>query len=349
MPSRGADTAAGGAAGGSVSELARSTDRPLDEDTVLAVVGSQFPELFPEFPDARSRWLGEGWDNELYLVGDPPWAFRFPKRAERVPWLLREIEIVRLVGGALGDAVRQFEYVGAPSELFPYPFVGYRFAEGVAADHPAVPLPLLAREIGSLLARLHAVDTSGVPPPPGTAETPSVGDRVASLADDARGVLEVLSGRVRAAAGRHVRAGPPPMPASPAAHRLCHHDLCAEHVIVDESTGRISAIIDWTDAAVADPVSDFVGLITIGGYEFIADVIAAYEGAGGAGAGSLSTAAIVWWCRTLTLTWLKEALEENPRDIDGHIAWVERALAEPTRRGPASGDESNPDVALFCR
>jgi aminoglycoside phosphotransferase (APT) family kinase protein len=37
---------------------------------------------------------------------------------------------------------------------------------------------------------------------------------------------------------------------------FCHNDLGIEHVLVDPTTLKITAIIDWTDAAVADPAYD---------------------------------------------------------------------------------------------
>ena len=97
----------------------RLSDVQLDPELVSGVVAAQFPEL----AGAPVRPFGAGWDNELYSVG-ANWIFRFPKRAEVVPWLEREIEITARVGVALGPAVPRFEHIGAPSEEFPYPFVG---------------------------------------------------------------------------------------------------------------------------------------------------------------------------------------------------------------------------------
>ena len=67
------------------------------------------------------RFLAAGWDNEPFMVGED-WVFRFPKRAQQVPWLLREIEAMPVVAEALGSMVPRFEHVGEPSPAFPYPF-----------------------------------------------------------------------------------------------------------------------------------------------------------------------------------------------------------------------------------
>jgi hypothetical protein len=155
----------------------RSSDRDLDEEIVSGLVAAQFPDLGGQ---AVTR-LGCGWDHEVFCVGGE-WIFRFPRRAERVPWLIREIQITALVDetlgalgalgapgalGALGAAIPVFERIGAPSAAFPYLFVGYRRVPGVGADLVCAPdAGGLAADIGGLLSALHRVDPSRVPPTP---------------------------------------------------------------------------------------------------------------------------------------------------------------------------------------
>ncbi|HXV93266.1 MAG TPA: phosphotransferase, partial [Pseudonocardia sp.] len=49
-------------------------------------------------------------------------------------------------------------------------------------------------------------------------------------------------------------AGGPP--ADPGALAFCHNDLGAEHLLVDAGGARITGVIDWADAAIADPAYD---------------------------------------------------------------------------------------------
>ncbi len=51
-----------------------------------------------------------------------------------------------------------------------------------------------------------------------------------------------------------------PLPAEFRNVAFCHNDLGAEHVLVDPTSSAITGVIDWTDAAIADPVYD-LGLI----------------------------------------------------------------------------------------
>lgn len=117
----------------------RLADSELHEQRVAAVVSAQFSDL----AGTSVRRLGSGWAHDLYLVGDDESVvLRFPKRAERVPWLLREREILGRVAPVLGSLVPRFDYLGTPSHLFPYPFVGYRYLL-YGASKPTTRWPLV--------------------------------------------------------------------------------------------------------------------------------------------------------------------------------------------------------------
>ncbi|WP_298322795.1 aminoglycoside phosphotransferase family protein [Haloactinopolyspora sp.] len=45
-------------------------------------------------------------------------------------------------------------------------------------------------------------------------------------------------------------------PTQPDVAVFCHNDLGAEHIMVDAATGAITGVIDWTDAALTDPMRD---------------------------------------------------------------------------------------------
>jgi aminoglycoside phosphotransferase (APT) family kinase protein len=52
-----------------------------------------------------------------------------------------------------------------------------------------------------------------------------------------------------------ILGGAPPAEARVPA--FCHNDLGAEHLLVEAETGEITGVVDWSDAAVADPARDF--------------------------------------------------------------------------------------------
>jgi aminoglycoside phosphotransferase (APT) family kinase protein len=294
-----------------------SSDRPLDARLVTGLIDAQLPVLRGQ----PVSWLGAGWDNELFGVGRE-WILRFPRRAERVAWLTREITIMSALAGTLAPRVPVFELIGQPSDAFPYPFVGYRRLPGVAADQiPAADRPGLAADIGGLLSALHRIDPGVVPPTPTGWERESWDDLRAELAEAADRTRPLL-GPVMLARAEPYLAGQVPPPPRDGPRRFIHNDICAEHLLADPGTGRLTGLIDFTDAMAGDPVQDFVGLITVGGYGFISQVVASYAVPLGDG----FPARLQWLCRVRTLTWLAEAAADDLASVPARLSLVARAF-----------------------
>ncbi|HET9894188.1 MAG TPA: aminoglycoside phosphotransferase family protein [Streptosporangiaceae bacterium] len=288
-----------------------SSDCLLDEQIVACLVEAQFPGL----AGLLVSRFGAGWDHELFRVGGQ-WILRFPQRAERVPWLLREIEILRVAAERIGPKAPRFELIGEPSEVYPYPFVGYRMLPGAGADQVPVRAEL-AGEIGRLLAALHRVDPRRIPPAP-----ERWGDeRCAQLPEVAPAARSALGPQLRVLAEPYL-SGLEAEPDRAAPMRFIHNDICPDHLIVDAATGELTGLIDFTDAMVGDPVLDFAGLIGVGGYDFIARVADFYDLALGDG----FWPRLRWLARMLTLLWLAEAVTNDPGAVPMHLAWVGRAF-----------------------
>jgi aminoglycoside phosphotransferase (APT) family kinase protein len=239
-------------------------DRHLDADVVRVLLREQFPHL----ADEPIAYLAEGYDHQMYEVGE--WLFRFPKRAEVVPWFVREVAALPVIEPVIGVPVPHFDHIGERSDAFPYPFAGYRRLPGIsAADVECVDIPHLARALGDALARLHAIDPALIPLASEPDEPPTWGFRW----DDA--VLTVLPIEVRDEAAAFLRNEVERPPFEGAAC-IVHSDLLPEHVLIDES-GRLSGLIDFADLCVGDPTGDFVGLLDIGGRELVDETLANYD------------------------------------------------------------------------
>jgi aminoglycoside phosphotransferase (APT) family kinase protein len=294
------------------------SDFALSAELVGELVGVQFPDL----AGAEVRSFGTGWDHTLFSVGSG-WLFRFPKRADRVAWLVREIEIMAVAGPSLGDLVPRFELIGSPSADFPYPFVGYRQLPGVGADESDLTDPAgLARDLGHMLGRVHRIDASRIPPSPAAWEHESWASLPAETRSAAEQAAPLLAPSLRAAAEPYL-AGEVDAPPDPDPPRFVHNDICAEHVLVDPRTGRLSGLIDFTDAMVGPVVHDFVGLICIGGYDFIEQAAESYD----LPLPAEFAAQVRWLARNLTLIWLAEAAGATPGGSARHLTWVQRAFA----------------------
>jgi aminoglycoside phosphotransferase (APT) family kinase protein len=303
----------------------RGSDRYLDQQIVSGLIASQFPGLAGQ----QVTRLGCGWDHDLFLVGGE-WIVRFPRRAERVAWLTREVEILGLAAPVLGPLAPVIELIGTPTETFPYPFLGYRRLPGVGADQTRACGPAaraaLAGDIAALLSALHRVDPGQVPPTPEGWEHQPWGALRTELAAVGERARPWLGGELLARAEPYL-AGQVPEPARDGSRRFIHNDICPDHLLVDPDTGRLTGLIDFTDAMVGDPVLDFTGLIGIGGYRFIGQVAARYDLPLDDGFG----ARLEWLARVLTLTWLAEAAADNPWYIPKHRSWVARAFQSAAR------------------
>lgn len=247
----------------------RVVDGDLDADLVSGLIGAQFPG----FAGLEVSRFGARWDHELFSVGNE-WILRFPRRAERVPWLTREIEIMTVTAETLGGMVPRFEWVGSPSEWFPYPFVGYRRLVGVGADQVLRgDLAGLAGDVGRLLGRLHRISPERIPATPAgwelepwmSCEATSSASPTSFARCSAQGCWLTRNRISLGAFARPPQNGP---------LRFIHNDICPDHVIVGAHSGRLVGVIDFTAAMIGDPVLDLVGLIGIGGYRFIDQVIA---------------------------------------------------------------------------
>ena len=58
-----------------------------------------------------------------------------------------------------------------------------------------------------------------------------------------------------------------PVPPEDAALTFCHNDLGSEHVLASEDRSALTGIIDWSDAAIADPARDVGRLLRDFGFE----------------------------------------------------------------------------------
>ena len=283
------------------------SDRPLDPGIVRAVIDAQFPAVGAGTP----RFVGAGWDNEVYAVGS--FFFRFPRRADVVPWHEREIVVTELARQALGELVPWFELQGEPCDAFPYPFVGYRPRPGVAAE----PTPALAAELGRALGKLHATDPLLVPRTPDNWEDEDWKDWREGLMRDRDAVLARVPSPLRAAVVPYIEGAVPPPPGPPAV-RFIYNDLGPDHVLVDPSTGALTGLIDFDDAMAGDPVIDFASVVGWGGYAFAEAMLDHYP---------LPTDPafrdrLRWCARTLHLAWLVE----DDHDIPKHQRWLARAF-----------------------
>jgi aminoglycoside phosphotransferase (APT) family kinase protein len=251
------------------------TDLELTPDIVRDVLREQFPEL----PATSVEAMGEGWENQTFLI-DHHVVFQFPRQLDGGGGFEWEDGVHTLVASFIGDrpAIPRFSRWGRPSPRFGCRFVGYEVVPGVAANDPSVRLnPALADDIGSVLSRLHAIPAEAAATVGVGAADPEKADLVGGLKRVRHWVDTIPEMRTNlpelCAWLDSVRQPPDPYAGPP---RFIHDDFQMEHVLVDRTMGRLSGIIDW-GPGLGDPVRDFVYVFLHGGWSFFQRALDVYD------------------------------------------------------------------------
>jgi aminoglycoside phosphotransferase (APT) family kinase protein len=295
-------------------------DEPLTREAVTAAIESCFPAI-----ECRGlEYLGSGWEFHAYLTSDG-WVFRFPRTARDAELFEPERRVHELVSLVLPTAIAlpRVELVGEPATGFPHRIAGHRFIRGIPADAVAADLlPTLGREIGVALGAIHSISerkarAAGI----GEMDGSDAGrqewlDRRRALASNLREIDPVIEKAVEWIDSVPVRIAPYAGPL-----RFIHHDLSPEHLIVDGATGRLTGILDWTDAILGDAARDFVFLVTWRGWDFAKDVLRNYPHA----VDREFPTRLRFMARLLSVVWLAEAHEQG-ENLATHIAGVHNAF-----------------------
>ncbi|MFC5952824.1 phosphotransferase family protein [Pseudonocardia lutea] len=215
---------------------------------VAAQLARHLPGLRPEAVTP----LGSGLDHDAYAV-DGALVVRYdrdPDPAARAAAVVREAWVLELVATVCPVPVPPVRLVVpqqgclALGRLPGVPLLDRPAAEraGCAAE--------VGAELGGVLAALQAVPLARLD---GRVQLDDVAPR--AWLDEAAETYRAVRGEIPTGARADVErflAGPP-APA-PARRVLSHNDLGIEHVLVED--GRVTGIIDWSDAAITDPAVD---------------------------------------------------------------------------------------------
>jgi len=212
----------------------------------------------PEFTIADVVACGEGQDNVAFDVGGEL-IVRFRKAADdaaRAALVTAEAHLLEEIAGALPVAVPEIVFVDAEHAC-----LAYRKLPGTPLlKQPRASRSAWAEAVGEVLGRslaaMHALSPARMAAFVGTDDAPLPEWR-SDAADIYRDVADGIPASDRPAIETFLAAEPPPRVA-----RLVfsHNDLGIEHVLVAPSSGAITGIIDWSDAAMVDPAYD-VGLL----------------------------------------------------------------------------------------
>lgn len=255
---------------GGTSPTCDTADRTADGDFAMQLwqqVRTAFPDL-----SAVSLRIEEGGGDHLLLVADETRVFRFPRPDTH--GLDLEIGLLRHIAGQAPVAVPNYDLVDPDGR-----FASYRLIAGVPLttdEFADLPLAAARRTIADaveLLKVLHGVDPAAI----GPAEAwPSMWSaaRFADRLRHARLCLiaqraPALIAPIQAFLQRYHNDRVPH-------HVVLHGDLVSEHLLVDQQTGRLAGVIDFSDTALGDSAHDLLGFWAYGA-SAAAHAVACYD------------------------------------------------------------------------
>ena len=222
-------------------------DLELTEELVRRLLAEQFPQ----YASLPLEWVGSGWDNEMYRLGESL-AVRLPRREMGAKLIEVEQRWLPRLAPELPIATPAPVAAGRPSRAYPWRFSIVPWIQGETADA----MPADVAEAERLAAFFHALHR---PAPADAPVNPVRGIPLAALA----GRMEELLSQAAARATLDLepivdlwRNGL----AARAAGAVCwlHGDLHAQNFVVNDR--RIVAVIDWSDMCAGDPATDLVAV-----------------------------------------------------------------------------------------
>jgi aminoglycoside phosphotransferase (APT) family kinase protein len=224
----------------------------VSADLVRRLLAGQHPDL----ACLPVEFLANGWDNELYRVGDGLVA-RLPRRALGAEIIKNEQRWLPELAPRLPLPIPYPERIGVPAHGYPYSWSVVPFLPGVPAAQVSSVDPVgAAAVVGGFLGALH------VPAPADAPANPFRGVPLANRAGSFAANLALLTRqagragrdqvdrdavlRVQDAALAAPRYDGPPV--------WLHGDLHPANVLVND--GQVSGVIDFGDITAGDPAGD---------------------------------------------------------------------------------------------
>ena len=241
--------------------------------------------LADQHADLATRPLGErieGWDNATFRLGDDL-AVRLPRREVGARIAVTELDWLPEIADSWAFPTPVPVRLGVPGRGYPWRWSVVPWLEGATAfDEPLTNAG--ARDLGAALAQVHR---------PAPADAPVNPYRSGSLADvaeafDARLRSLVAAGDLDAEDADALRAVFEDGAATPEPEPTWSHlDVHGANVLTRH--GRLAGILDWGDAAAADPTTDLGQACTLVGSvhcEAMLDAYATVDGPMRVGLGS---------------------------------------------------------------
>lgn len=233
----------------------------ISETATLEDLVARIRDAFPRLVFSDARLIDAG-DDHLVVVLDDRWVARFPRSTNYRGLFAAELNLLSKLATHSPLPVPRYHQVSDDGSFGIYGLIqGRNMTPHVFANLDPAERNAAIASLSSFLSTLHALPEKTIRQSDGNVARTWTGEQFATLYRDTRRAK--IAGAVPASALarfdafhdalRTLAPGPP---------RLAHNDLTDDHILV--SDGRISGIIDFTDAAFGDPAIDFAWFWRLG-------------------------------------------------------------------------------------
>ncbi|RYI27556.1 aminoglycoside phosphotransferase family protein [Bacillus infantis] len=245
----------------------------LGKEEYLEFISDEYPDLTIKKFQANEK----GWDNDIVIINESL-VFRFPKSEDVILKVEAEGKLLHLLKKKhpiLQLPDYEYLYQNQMLRCVRYDYLEGRMLGDISMDSFKNNQEN-ARLLGDFLTKLHSID-------PAEADTMNLKtlhtlEYWEALHSSVREeILPYLKDREKDLINRIFRDFLEEFPGYSIKKSIIHGDLTASNIIYSEKKGRISAVIDFTDAQLGDPAFDFAGIYWAYGENFTREVLSWYQ------------------------------------------------------------------------
>lgn len=245
----------------------------LGKEEYLEFISDEYPDLKIKKFQANEK----GWDNDIVIINESL-VFRFPKSENVISKVEAEGKLLHLLKKKhpiLQLPDYEYLYQNQMLRCVRYDYLEGRMLGDISMDSFKNNQEN-ARLLGDFLTKLHSID-------PAEADTMNLKtlhtlEYWEALHSSVREeILPYLKDREKDLINRIFRDFLEEFPGYSIKKSIIHGDLTASNIIYSEKKGRISAVIDFTDAQLGDPAFDFAGIYWAYGENFTKEVLSWYQ------------------------------------------------------------------------
>ncbi|MGD6878526.1 aminoglycoside phosphotransferase family protein [Bacillus infantis] len=232
---------------------------------------------YPDLKIIKYQANDKGWDNDIVIINESL-VFRFPKSENVISKVEAEGKLLHLLKKKhpiLQLPDYEYLYQNQMLKCVRYDYLEGRMLGDISTDSFKNNQEN-ARVLGDFLTKLHSIDPAEADTM--DLETLHTFEYWESLYSSVQQeIFPYLKRMEKDLIDSIFRDFLDALPGYSIKKSIIHGDLTASNIIYSEKNGRISGIIDFTDAQLGDPAFDFAGIYWAYGEDFTSEVLSWYQ------------------------------------------------------------------------